>query len=72
MSSLRKTLLCVAACVTLFSSPCDAEALDDSIDDVWEDMLRDREPIQSNKPLAVLRTFAFQAANSKDIPTVEE
>jgi hypothetical protein len=65
MSSFRKTLLCIAACVTLLSSPCAAEDDDDSIDDAWEDAIRDPRPMPSNKHVSAFDTLVSQAAASK-------
>jgi hypothetical protein len=65
MSSFRKTLLCLAACVALLSSPCAAEDDDNRLDDAWEDAIGDQEPILTPKQFAVLNNLAFQAAASK-------
>jgi hypothetical protein len=65
MSTLRKTVLCLAACVTLLSSPCAAEDDDDEVDETWEELIGDREPILTTKRFAVLNALAVHAAASK-------
>jgi hypothetical protein len=61
----RKTLLCLAACVTLLSSPCAAEEDDNRLDDAWEDAIGDQEPVLTPKQFAELNNLAFQAAVTK-------